>query len=201
MNLTNTRNRHMSRLSGMTLCALLQILALNHSLYAEPFTYVTLTPNETFEVQEGKTALVVFVASQYTVPVVYERLGMAAVTVTFAPSSPSKGSYSNIAATYANPSTTSPMPLVGPATLNNNQGPGLVGLKIVDTQQPAPAAAAPNGTPSTAVVIPEDAAGPVQVVLESSTDLVNWVAANPGTYGSTATNRFFRVRAIQKQAN
>jgi hypothetical protein len=50
--------------------------------------------------------------------------------------------------------------------------------------------------PSTAVVIPTDATGPVQIVLESSQDLVNWVPALPGTYGAITTNRFFRVRAI-----
>lgn len=50
-------------------------------------------------------------------------------------------------------------------------------------------------TPSTAVVIPNDTNGPVTIILESSTDLVNWTAALPGTYGTTATNRFFRVRA------
>jgi len=50
-------------------------------------------------------------------------------------------------------------------------------------------------TPSTAVVIPSDGGGAVNIILESSTDLVNWIPANPGTYGTTASNRFFRVRA------
>ena len=55
----------------------------------------------------------------------------------------------------------------------------------------------PSVAISSAVVIPEDAAGPVNVVMESSTDLVTWVAANPGTYGASTARRFFRVRAIQ----
>jgi len=50
-------------------------------------------------------------------------------------------------------------------------------------------------TPSTAVVIPSDGGGPVTIILESSVDLVNWTAAMPGTYGTTTSNRFFRVRA------
>jgi len=50
--------------------------------------------------------------------------------------------------------------------------------------------------PVNAVVIPTDAKGPVQIVLESSGDLVNWVSALPGTYGNTYSNRFFRVRAV-----
>jgi hypothetical protein len=56
----------------------------------------------------------------------------------------------------------------------------------------------PQFSPSTAVVIPSDATGPVQIVLESSPDLVNWTSVLPGTYGSSATNRFFRVRAIRQ---
>lgn len=53
--------------------------------------------------------------------------------------------------------------------------------------------------PSTAVVIPADAGGPVKIILESSTDLLNWTAALPGTYGTSTTNRFFRVRAERTQ--
>jgi hypothetical protein len=51
--------------------------------------------------------------------------------------------------------------------------------------------------PSTAVVIPADAGGPVNIILESSTDLLNWSASLPGTYGTSTTNRFFRVRAVR----
>jgi len=53
--------------------------------------------------------------------------------------------------------------------------------------------------PSTAVVIPADSGGPVNIILESSVDLVNWTAALPGTYGTSTTNRFFRVRAQRNQ--
>ena len=51
--------------------------------------------------------------------------------------------------------------------------------------------------PSNAVVIPADSAGPVTILLESSSDLVTWNAAIPGTYGTSTTNRFFRVRGIR----
>jgi hypothetical protein len=54
-----------------------------------------------------------------------------------------------------------------------------------------------NYVPADAIVIPTSAAGNVQIILESSPDSVNWTAANPGTYSlSSATNRFFRVRAV-----
>jgi hypothetical protein len=52
--------------------------------------------------------------------------------------------------------------------------------------------------PSNAVVIPTNAAGNVEIVLESSTDLVNWISASPGTYSSSTQSRFFRVRAVQQ---
>jgi hypothetical protein len=52
--------------------------------------------------------------------------------------------------------------------------------------------------PSNAVVIPSDASGPVEIILESSTDMVNWNSALPGTYGASTEERFFRVRAVRE---
>ena len=54
-----------------------------------------------------------------------------------------------------------------------------------------------NLIPSNAVVIPSDSSGPVQIILESSEDMVNWNSANPGTYGASTNERFFRIRAVQ----
>jgi hypothetical protein len=54
----------------------------------------------------------------------------------------------------------------------------------------------PSPQPSTGVVIPSDGAGPVRVILESSSDLVTWSEALPGTYGRTETKRFFRLRIM-----
>ena len=54
-----------------------------------------------------------------------------------------------------------------------------------------------NIIPSSAVVIPSDSSGPVQIILESSEDMVNWNSANPGTYGASTNERFFRVRAVE----
>ena len=51
--------------------------------------------------------------------------------------------------------------------------------------------------PLNAVVIPSDSSGPVQIILESSEDMVNWNSANPGTYGASTNERFFRVRAVE----
>lgn len=90
-----------------------------------------------------------------------------------------------------------PLMLKGPAKFQIQGGgasPGRVGAFAtfeVITDTPT----AGLVTPSTAVVIPEDAAGPVQIILESSADLVTWTSANPGLYGASTSKRFFRVRA------
>ncbi len=69
-------------------------------------------------------------------------------------------------------------------------------VKITKFETPV---ASPTGSiPSTAVVIPSDATGPVNVILESSADLVTWTPALPGSYGSTEPKRFFRVRAVKE---
>jgi hypothetical protein len=85
--------------------------------------------------------------------------------------------------------------IAGPATITLNSGILNTALSIC-TIQTSPASAL-TYTPSSSVVIPNDGAGPVTIVLESSTDLINWTAANPGTYGTSSTNRFFRVRALR----
>jgi hypothetical protein len=46
-----------------------------------------------------------------------------------------------------------------------------------------------------ATVIPENAQTDVNVVLEQSTDLVNWSATNPGEFTPSAQKRFFRLRS------
>jgi len=58
------------------------------------------------------------------------------------------------------------------------------------------ASAQPNLIPQNTVVIPEDATGTLQIILESSNDLINWTAALPGNYSAETAQRFFRVRAV-----
>ncbi|HXC99712.1 MAG TPA: hypothetical protein VN048_10250 [Verrucomicrobiae bacterium] len=74
--------------------------------------------------------------------------------------------------------------------------PGTVCVTLQVTT-PAGANVVSNYVPADAIVIPASATGNVQIILESSTDLLNWSAASPGTYSAaSATNRFFRVRAV-----
>lgn len=51
--------------------------------------------------------------------------------------------------------------------------------------------------PTAAAVIPEDENGQFQVLLESSTDTLNWSPAQTGTYGGGTTKRFFRTRIVK----
>lgn len=55
-------------------------------------------------------------------------------------------------------------------------------------------------TTTQVVVIPDDGSGDRSVALESSTDMVNWIATTPGLFRSGDSNRFFRVR-ITKAGN
>jgi hypothetical protein len=92
--------------------------------------------------------------------------------------------------------------IAGPATITLVNTTYIAATNIfsslaVCTIQTSPASSTLPYSPSAAVVIPNDNGGPVTIILESSTDLVNWTAALPGTYGTTSTNRFFRVRATR----
>lgn len=90
-----------------------------------------------------------------------------------------------------------PIAITGPSnTITTTTGGGFVTLRIRTKAEYLSTFAQPSPAISSSVVIPEDASGPVNIVIESSTDLVTWVAANPGSYGATTTRRFFRVRAV-----
>lgn len=85
-----------------------------------------------------------------------------------------------------------PSYLSGPSVIDGFNGGGIITLRLRDN------VSSTTTIPTSAVVIPTDATGPVNVILESSTDLVTWTAANPGTYGASTTKRFFRVRAVNQ---
>lgn len=108
------------------------------------------------------------------------------------------GSSSTVVQTLPLPSLMGigPITITGPATIRARsalQFPqiGLLTFSIQRANSPA------NATPANAVVIPEDASGQYQVILESSTDLITWTAANPGNYGGSTEKRFFRTRIVK----
>ena len=83
--------------------------------------------------------------------------------------------------------------IAGPAAVRVKVGSSLSG-PLTATFSISRANSVANVIPANAAVIPEDASGQFQVILESSIDLLNWAAANPGTYGGSTAKRFFRTR-------
>jgi hypothetical protein len=80
----------------------------------------------------------------------------------------------------------------GPATISLISGNSTTSPMFCTVEITTPGDAS---APTSAVVIPADSAGPVNIILESSTDLISWTAALPGNYGTSTEKRFFRVRA------
>jgi hypothetical protein len=90
--------------------------------------------------------------------------------------------------------------VVGPATLkastynSGSSGPATVAFVSAKVRRFDDSPQAVGNS----VVIPEQAGGQFQVILESSTDMVTWTAANPGAYGGDTAKRFFRVRCVRQ---
>jgi hypothetical protein len=82
--------------------------------------------------------------------------------------------------------------ITGPATLKCSGNYCLASIKITTAVE---IAAASEVKSKYATVIPENAKTKVNVVLEQSTDLVNWSAANPGEFAPSTQKRFFRLRS------
>ena len=82
--------------------------------------------------------------------------------------------------------------IAGPATLQCKGSTCLASLKITTATE---IAGSSQTTAKYATVIPENAKTNVDVILEQSTDLVNWSAANPGQFAPSAQKRFFRLRS------
>ncbi len=97
---------------------------------------------------------------------------------------------------YAGLPVSQPIKVSGPGTLRLISS--YADTKTAVTFSITRANAVPSVTPSNAVVIPNDAAGTFQVILESSTDMITWTAANPGSYSGTTQQRFFRTGIVKQ---
>jgi hypothetical protein len=86
--------------------------------------------------------------------------------------------------------TDSSKSFVGPCTITTSLN--YIAYKLTRASE-----IAQSSTPVNTVVIPTDANGDVEIILESSVDLVNWTAATPGQYSAATENRFFRIRAVE----
>lgn len=86
--------------------------------------------------------------------------------------------------------------IAGPAviTLDNMQGSAADSNRGIATFE-----VKKIGTASPPAQVPQEAGSNFDVILEQSSDLVNWTPANPGAYAGTETKRFFRTRIVKKQ--
>jgi hypothetical protein len=80
---------------------------------------------------------------------------------------------------------------------------GPVAIKVLPSELPngitlATFAVTRVGIASEPACIPQEAGSNFNVILESSSDLVNWTPANPGSYPGLETKRFFRTRIVKQ---
>jgi hypothetical protein len=69
---------------------------------------------------------------------------------------------------------------------------------IFDIQDSTSSSGSSTAISSSSVVVPSNATGDVDVLLEQSTDMITWTQCLPGTYNASTQKRFFRVRAVEK---
>ena len=87
---------------------------------------------------------------------------------------------------------TNPVTIAGPATIvlrNGGSFPESAFATFTITR---------TGIASPPAEIPQEAGTTWDVILESSSDLVNWTPTNPGEYSGTEPKRFFRTRMVKK---
>jgi hypothetical protein len=78
----------------------------------------------------------------------------------------------------------------GPATIQFSlDAPNAKGLATFEINR--------AGIASPPAAIPQEAGTTWNVILESSSDLINWTPANPGNYSGTEPKRFFRTRMVK----
>ena len=88
--------------------------------------------------------------------------------------------------------TANPIKIVGLGSFKVaiNSATGLTGFATFEVNR--------AGTASNATASPLEAGTTWQVILEASTDLVNWTPTAPGDYPSASPQRFFRTRLVKR---
>ncbi len=98
--------------------------------------------------------------------------------------------------TKLNLTTSRPVFLAGPAEVKfrvggpGSNGPALKEFAVAEVTR--------AGAASGPVPIPAEAGTAWQVLLEASSDLVNWVSVQPGEYPSSTPQRYFRTRLVKR---
>jgi hypothetical protein len=88
-----------------------------------------------------------------------------------------------------------PVAIAGPATVvlkSGFTGGGAAGSSFATFDVTRTGIASPPAE------IPQEAGTTWDVILEQSSDLINWTPANPGAYSGTEPKRFFRTRMVKK---
>ena len=180
------------------------------ALKAQDIQYATIVQTESFTIASNQTAMVIScICNGESIGLTFVKASNGNSCVTYISPTDSAAYFtSGNTFLFSRPSLTAPLIFTGPGTLTLTPNPtgaigltggssqGSIGIKVTTTAIASPGTVLGAGLPSTAVVIPSQQSGPVNIILESSTDLVNWTPASPGTFGGgVSTNRFFRVRA------
>ena len=94
--------------------------------------------------------------------------------------------------------TLNPFKIAGPASISFRLGWDGGGYGVSPDKQFATIEVNRAGTASNAAAIPQEAGTVWQVILEASTDLVNWTPVPPGDYPAASPQRFFRTRLVKR---
>jgi hypothetical protein len=159
---------------------LLLSLAFAITAYAEN---ITLTAQK--DVNDAKSDIVTLGEGD-TATLVYSNVTDGAAFVTYVKQS---FYWSNRLTTTTNPRIV----ITGPATIQFS-------LEITPSGSPKGLATFEinrAGIASPPAAIPQEAGTTWNVILESSSDLINWTPANPGNYSGTEPKRFFRTRMVK----
>jgi hypothetical protein len=182
-------------------------IAFTQFLYGEDVTLVATSSSngqtgysETLTLNEGDTAKVIFAYD--TGMVSFHSPSNCSVSVTVKSTSFNIPIASGSGGGTANSFTPSqiraskPIAIAGPATIRlqstngNSYNGGISSIVTLSINR--------AGTASPPSSIPQEAGTTWDVILESSSDLVNWTTANPGEYTGTEPKRFFRTRIVKK---
>lgn len=116
------------------------------------------------------------------------------------PTAPTEGSEKNFinfsTSTWVWSGNDGSLPVTGPATLSVRTYDNFVPVVLLTYKKINLESSLIKS--STAIVVPSNATGDVDVKMEQSSDNVTWTECLPGTYNSSTVKRFFRLRAVEK---
>jgi hypothetical protein len=186
---------------------ILSFISFTQFFYGEDVTLVATSStngqtgySETLTLNEGDTAKVIFAYDSGMLYFYSPSNSSIAVTVKSTsfniPIAAPSGGGTTSTATPSQIRASKPIAIAGPATIrlqstNGNSSNGGISAIVTLSINRAGTASPPSS-------IPQEAGTTWDVILESSSDLVNWTTSNPGEYSGTEPKRFFRTRIVKK---